>query len=387
MRLALVLAVLWACSFAPGQRVDGDGNPIPDDAKVEGDGTIPGKFSKRKPITIGRSRVGKAGAPLTLASYPLLYSVTDPDLRLAPIGSVTDAQGDDIVFKDAAGTQLAHEIEAYDAATGRLVAWVNVPTLNTITATTDTTIYIYYGDDELTTSTQQPTAVWDSAFEGVWHLDEDPTAPAPQMNDHTLHARNGTAQGGAIGVDGIVAGGVGFDGMNDSVRIGEWTLFTNKTFTLEVWMRPETTTLGQEVALSFHNANSNQQSLHMRIYNDGGLRFSYFGQDLSLPANTIPMAQWHHFVATYNATNDMSRIYLGGFQVANGNQGPFTAVTASGAIGAWDGCSPCDQFFKGRIDEVRVSSVERSVHWLSTEYANIHDPLTFTNTGLAEDVP
>ncbi|HEY5921097.1 MAG TPA: DUF2341 domain-containing protein [Kofleriaceae bacterium] len=384
MRLAFV-SLLAACSFPHGTVRDGDAQMGESDGPMR-DGPAPEQFAKRKPITIDRALVGKTGAPPTLAGYPMLYSVTDPALALRPTGDVFDAEGDDIVFADAGGATLAHEIELYDPLTGRLVAWVNVPLLNTITATTNTTIYIYYGDDQLTTSTQQPALVWDDAFEAVWHMNENPTLAPPQIKDRTSHGRSGTAMGTAA-ADGLVAGALAFDGVDDAVRIGTWTQLTNASFTLEVWVRPETTQLGQEVALGFHKSNANQQSIHMRVYDDGGVRFSFWGQDLGRPAGAIAYGQWNHFVGTYNNANDASRLYLAGVQAATGNQGPFTAVDGAGSIGAWDGCSPCDQFFKGLIDEVRVSSVERTVHWISTTHANINDPGAFAMTGPAEDVP
>jgi len=37
--------------------------------------------------------------------------------------------GDDIVFTDASGNKLNHEIEKYNITTGELVAWVNVTSL------------------------------------------------------------------------------------------------------------------------------------------------------------------------------------------------------------------------------------------------------------------
>jgi len=106
----------------------------------------------------------------------------------------------------------------------------------------------------------------------------------------------------------------------------------------------------------------------------------------ALERNTIQLGQWHHFVGAYNATTDVSRIYLAGTQAAMGTQGPFVAADGDGSIGTWDGCTPCNQFYKGRIDEVRVSSVERSAHWIATSYANINNPSTFAMTGAAEDV-
>ena len=59
-------------------------------------------------------------------------------------------------------------------STGELIAWVRIPSLNTNVAASDTVIYIYYGNSDVASSTQNVSAVWDSNYVGVWHLDESP---------------------------------------------------------------------------------------------------------------------------------------------------------------------------------------------------------------------
>ena len=57
-----------------------------------------------------------------------------------------DADGFDIIFMDANGNQLDHEIEIYDETNDLLIAWVRIPTLS---HDADTTIYIYYGNSDI----------------------------------------------------------------------------------------------------------------------------------------------------------------------------------------------------------------------------------------------
>jgi len=53
-----------------------------------------------KSITIDRSKIDIGTYGATLANYPMLFSVTDPDLRVTGSGGrVTDSQGDDIIFR------------------------------------------------------------------------------------------------------------------------------------------------------------------------------------------------------------------------------------------------------------------------------------------------
>src|SRR5437016_9077270 len=148
-----------------------------------------GDFGFRKPITIDHTKVGNSGAT-TLTNYPFLYSVTDASLKsTANGGHVQNANGWDIIFRafdaDNPGTginicgagvsvcTLDHEIESYDPTTGKLVAWVRIPTLKAFSYTPaplDTKIYIYYGASTIAGSTENPTGVWDANFNAVWHL-------------------------------------------------------------------------------------------------------------------------------------------------------------------------------------------------------------------------
>ena len=102
--------------------------------------SAPGAFAYdfRKPITIDRSKISDASCGATLASYPMLFSVTDLDLRSTGSGGkVTDPEGDDIIFKglDAAtcggplSCVLDLEIEKYVNTTGELKYFYELATV------------------------------------------------------------------------------------------------------------------------------------------------------------------------------------------------------------------------------------------------------------------
>ncbi|GMR22623.1 MAG: hypothetical protein BMS9Abin37_0985 [Acidobacteriota bacterium] len=100
--------------------------------------------------------------PSNLTNFPVLVSLVDTDLELAPSGDVTSAQGYDILFRAEDDTTcggvglapcvLEHEIESYDGITGTLVAFVRVPVLQ---SSVNTVIYMYYGDVTVTCCQQK----------------------------------------------------------------------------------------------------------------------------------------------------------------------------------------------------------------------------------------
>ncbi len=79
-------------------------------------------FQYGKPITIDHTKV-----PATLTNFPILVSIAnDNDLK----NHVTSPNGYDLVFTDGSGNPLDHELERWDGATGTLVAWVRIPSLD-----------------------------------------------------------------------------------------------------------------------------------------------------------------------------------------------------------------------------------------------------------------
>jgi hypothetical protein len=115
---------------------------------------IPAQAQYTRQITITVS--SGAGGPVgTQTSFPMLVDVTDNDLKLSPTGSVRSASGYDIVFEgDAASCggspcRLDHELELYDGAAGRVVAWVRVPSL-----AAGRVVTMYYSNAAITSSTE-----------------------------------------------------------------------------------------------------------------------------------------------------------------------------------------------------------------------------------------
>ena len=129
-------------------------------------------------------------------NFPVLVSLTSTSLATTGNGGhVMSANGFDIIFtSDAAcATKLNHEVETWSGTTGQLIAWVQVPT---VSQNADTTIYLCYGNNQVTTDQSNKTGVWDSNYIVVNHF----------ANGTMLSAADSTSNGnnGAL-VDGPTA--------------------------------------------------------------------------------------------------------------------------------------------------------------------------------------
>lgn len=115
-------------------------------ALASAQGWYSGAWSYRKAITISSSQ-NSGGSNLT--NFPLLISVTDSNLAAA-----AQSSGNDILFTASDGvTKLSHEIETYTSSIGLLNAWVSVPS---ISPTTNTVIYMYYGNSSASSQQNPP---------------------------------------------------------------------------------------------------------------------------------------------------------------------------------------------------------------------------------------
>ena len=229
-------------------------------------------FDFRKSITIDRTKVGTGTAPATLANYPLLYAVTDADLKSTGNGGdVTSTSGHDILFRALDDTTcggtgpctLDHEIEAYDPVTGQLVAWVRVPSVNTNTAGSDTVVYIYYGNSAIITSIQDAAGVWDADHLMVQHHNEGSgTVTDSTQSDNDSNSQTGMTYDSA----GKVGTALLFDESDDHYTVGDFSY--GDTFTLSMWLKVTDNTGSQYQFVYSHDILSTNPSLNLFLLED-----------------------------------------------------------------------------------------------------------------------
>ena len=91
--------------------------------------------------------------------------------------------GNDLRFFDPTGKEYPYEIETFDLAANRLVAWVKIPFLDA-----NTSFSAYWGNPSLA---EFPPAysingeVWSSGYRGVWHM--LPTAGTFTLTDSSSY--------------------------------------------------------------------------------------------------------------------------------------------------------------------------------------------------------
>jgi hypothetical protein len=308
----------------------------------------------------------------SIQDFPVMVKLTGTDFQ--EVEDNVDADGYDIIFKaeddtTCGGVGLApctldHEIEVYDETNDLLVAWVRVPTLS---ATADTTIYIYYGNSSITSPTENPTGVWDSDYVAVWHLHDD--------FDDSTGSNNGTNYGSSSAT-GQIADGQDFDGTDDYATMPTGG-FSTSAGTVEAWVNIDSfPSSGPEYVFAHRQASPTTDRVYIQLWDNTtwgtGMGDTY---DL-LRGSTLNIDTWYHLVIRWDGTN------VRGYRNGSLDFGPTSYAGLSTVreifVMAWD---PTMEWADGTLDELRISKVARDACWIETEYSNQNDPSTFINIG------
>jgi hypothetical protein len=350
--------------FATG---DGGGSEIdaspPDDAP---DAPWLASHSFRKPV-----RISPGGTAASLASFPVpIRLAADPELVAH---ALTDA-ADLLVTADDGTTLRSYELAYYDAASGAIELWVELPTLP---LDADTTLYLYYGGPA---GTPSAAAVWSAGFKGVWHMsglaaattEVDSTASA----NHVTQAVSASLPGASDGAS-VPAAAIGrsraFDGTNDSMSVVDpldGSLDVGSTaFAVSLWLN------------SVQSNGAYDTPLYKGGTNGGNPGYSVFAGMTAWAGKLMDQSStfinpefapgpingsWVHLAMSIQRTpTNVVTTYLDGAEVG---QLPFDLQSFDANAGLTLGGSSA--MFQGSIDEVRIYSRTLPAEWVATDYAS-----------------
>lgn len=332
-------------------------------------------YSYKRSITIDYTKCGTANS----TDFPVLVSFTDASFKtVANGGKVQNSNGYDIAFYSDSGltTALFWEIEKYTATTGECIFWVKVPTLS---YTTNTVIYIAYGDSSISTFQSTATSVWNSNYKGVYHL---PNGSTLNLNDSTSNANNGT-NNGITAATGKIDGGANNNG-SSWISTGTSSSLKLTNLTLSGWVK--TSAAGS----LFGGANyvTYSHSKIPQIYWDGtsSHKLSLIKQDVAIMGTSTGTfgTGWTHIAVTYNYSNGNMEFFINGASAGTATYSTtwdYTNMTLW--IGARGNGNPVSalQAINGDFDEVRYNGSVLSSSWILSEYNNQNSPSTFFTLG------
>jgi protocadherin Fat 4 len=315
----------------------------------------------RQSVTINESMVTGSS---NLTNFAVLVSVTDANLKSTSNGGhVGQTDGGDFVFTSADGTtKLDHQIESYNAATGTLVAWVEVPSLS---YNVNTGLYLYYGNAGVADQWNFQ-GTWDASTEAVYHLDTF-------YIDSTSNANNGTNSGGTNLASSKIGAGETFNGTNAKITVADSnSLDITSALTVSGWFNSSNLSSYK----AFVSKGTSTTGLNYYVATKGTeLEFEYYNGSLRQFTTSglgLTTGTWYHFATTYDDASDTIKMYLNGSQVYSNTSATTAMVSNSTALTI--GTSPWNEWYNGSLDEIRIDSTARSADWIQAQYLNQDSP-------------
>jgi len=191
-----------------------------------------------------------------------------------------------------------------------------------------------------------------SAFAGLdptlvawWALDDGQGTTAL---DGSGNGNDGTVQGGATWVAGVLGTALELNGSNAFVD-APYIAFNDQSFTIAMWINPGQTT-SDHIFFSQTQSGTTDLSLHIRCRAGGIIRMGFYNNDLDSPAGALEVGNWYHVALWYDFENQNRRIYLNGEMVAQAAATPYKGASGNTHIGQWNG----GEYWNGMIDDVQV---------------------------------
>ncbi len=295
--------------------------------------------------------------------YPLLLRLDRSNFDF------TQSTGLDLRFANAAGKGLAYEVESWDPLAGKASVWVRADTLRP----GDSAQFLkMYWNKPGAPGQSASASVFDTAdgYAGAWHLQRETAATGETRFPDASGEGNpaiGTGLDHAGFADGISDQGLELNGKDQAVSATR-AYFNPNVFSLSLWFRAQAGASGKLAGFgSQRTGPSVHNDRHIWLDNAGILHFGVFvpsgGQSVPGTRKILSSAAaytdgaWHQVTARLSPQGQF--LFVDGRELASD---PGT-TRGSNYAGFWRfgydymalDYSPADLWFRGTLDEPRVS--------------------------------
>jgi hypothetical protein len=336
------------------------------------------KYSKRLFLNTTMSGADVSG---TVLNFPVLVKLSSANFDF----SQAKSDGSDLRLKKSDDSPLPYEIERWDPVTGLAEVWVKV---DTVYGSDSTHFFTLYWGNTAATIESSGAAVFDTSngFQGVWHLAGDGTTTA---YDATANGYHGTPYNmtAASMVEGAVGTARGFNGSSSYIAMpntaaSRLNFPEHGIYSMSLWVYADTIdTIWHAIAGKGH------EQYYMQLKGLGKNRATWefvefqdqrgweYTEDSTPPAPGAK--QWLYLVGVRSGSSqwlyingervvDTAKLMPGSYDRNTGDNFTVGRYGHSVTIPFYQGWS----YFKGRVDEVRVSNGAITADWIRLCYMN-----------------
>ena len=343
---------------------------------------LPGApYSYRATLTVDHTKVSNTDQP----NFLVLVDIMDNALKtVANGGAVTNVNGYDVnFFTDAGATiPLKYGVISYDGTAGRMRARVNI----TLSHTSDTVFYAFIGNASITSDQSDKAHTLDANLKAYWPLE---ALGGDIDGTEWTGTHNGTVTN-ATSVPGQVGRGALFDANGEYIESSA-PFSGGVNFTLEFWVQPQapyddgTGNIEYAFSQDFSGSPSTQWFLKILGEDRGGFgsggAINFYTDLIGFHLLAVPefnLTDWFHVAIAADSVD--SRLYINGAPYDmwaalfdSTHQVP-SSVFRMGHF--WANY----MWFRGILDEVRISNIKRTADWVETSYNNESVPGTFLHS-------
>ncbi len=344
-------------------------------------------YSKKISLNTGSDG---ADVPEDVVAFPLLVRLSDRNFDF----TLTKHDGSDLRFSKSDNSILPFEIERWDATAQKAELWVKVDTIH---GNDSSQFIVMYWGETTTYLANNNTPVFDTAegFRGVWHLGEEAAGIGTmQLYKDATGQSNGDDYISATDQSGIIGYGHTFDGIDDFIPLNHGvTNLLQGDVTLALWVNIQDS--GGTILSKTDSTNNWNDGCSSLYFGDGtnaqhntslnGTRPSFvaYANDYAIAGQSIVQGTWSHLVYTWKWHGDSTgtaRYFINGKEVPLSRDSLMLRVgensRATIRIGQPNN-NESYHYFKGSMDELRISSVVRSAAWIKLCYINQRDDSLF----------
>ncbi len=300
----------------------------------------------------------------TLSGFPVLVRLgpTVGGFRYADFAS---PDGGDLVFTDANGNVIPHEIDTWNT-NGESLVWVKLPSM-----AKNTSFCAYWG--RMPDAANDPTAVW-SGYVGVWHMGED----SGNAIDATGHGYNGVPSGDlASGMVAYEDGAVGrarvnqnqFDGKAYLTLANSGSIALGTKFHVSGWVMVNGVQNNGPRFVSRKAVYTDTNGWECEFYKTPTAMKIRGASNSTVHQPTIPniAEAWCFLSIVYNGTT--ATVYTNGVKSSSGS---ITAASDNSRAISFGCDSDGDETsLNGRYDEIRIAKTVPTADWALAEYRSM----------------
>ncbi|HEX2958343.1 MAG TPA: DUF2341 domain-containing protein [Chitinispirillaceae bacterium] len=315
-----------------------------------------------------------------VTDFPVLIRLNAVNFNFDQAGG----RGEDIRFTKANGSQLPYEIERWDEANKSAELWVEV---DTVFGNNDKQFITMYWGFSGASSQSNGAAVFDmtEGFEGVWHLGETESAIA---HDATANHYDGTPSDTApLSSEGIIGTSRSFNGSSNYLHMkgtsdSKLDFKENGNYTISAWVYADSIDNGYHFIagkgntryfLKFKTAAPASDTMVWEFVEFQSKAGWYITNSLGIS----PAAKkWIYITGVRNGASQY--LYIDGTLIDSTVVVSATSderktgedFSIGGFISLYPNSNEGWCSFKGKIDEVRISSTAPCADWIKLCYMN-----------------